>query len=333
MKFGSLEAINLLWVVGLIVLFYLWCWGKRTALKERFIDKELLSEMGASIDIKKQKLKNILIIFALFMFVFALMRPRWGFHWRQIKRKGLDIIVAIDTSKSMLAEDVRPNRLRRSKLAVEDLIKRLKGDRIGLIAFAGEAFLQCPLTVDYNGFILALNDLDVETIPRGGTSISKAIKEAIKGFEGGLKKYKVLILITDGEDHEGDPIQAAKEAKKEGIKIYCIGIGTKEGELIPVTDESGRKVFLKDRAGNVVKSRLDESVLQKIALMTGGSYVRASGAEFGLELIYEKRLSKLERREIESRMKKLYEERFQIPLFLGFVLLMVEFLIPERRSI
>jgi Ca-activated chloride channel family protein len=154
----------------------------------------------------------------------------------------------------------------------------------------------------------------------------------MESYEGGLKKYKVLIIITDGEDHEGDPVRLAELAQKEGIKIFCIGIGTNEGELIPVTDESGNKGFLKDRSGAVVKSRLDETTLQKIALTTGGSYVRASSKEFGLDLIYKEKLSEMEKRELESKMAKQYEERFQIPLLLAFLLLAAEFIISDRKK-
>ncbi|MBN1520954.1 MAG: VWA domain-containing protein, partial [Candidatus Aureabacteria bacterium] len=237
----------------------------------------------------------------------------------------------VDTSKSMLAQDVKPNRLERAKLAIKDFIKHLQGDRIGLIAFSGEAFLQCPLTVDYNGFLLSLDSLSVNSITRGGTSISQAIKEAIKSYEGGFKKYKVLIMITDGEDHEGAPLKAAEDAKKEGIKIFCIGIGTPEGELISVEDEKGNKTFLKDSQGNVVKTRLDETTLQKIALATGGSYVRSGATEFGLDMIYDKKLSKMEKRELESKLAKQFEDRFQIPLALAFLLLAGELFINERK--
>jgi len=260
------------------------------------------------------------------------MRPQWGFQWKEVKRKGLDILVAVDTSKSMLAEDVKPNRLERSKLALKDLVKKLRGDRIGLIAFSGRAFLQCPLTVDYSGFILSLNDISVGTIPRGGTSISHAINKAIESYEGEQKKYKVLIIITDGENHEGDPFRVAELAKKEGIKIFCIGIGSKEGELIPLIDTRGRTVFLKDESGNVVKTRLDEGVLEEIAIATGGSYVRSTSREFGLDLIYREKLAKMEKRDIESKMKRQYEERFQIPLGFAFLLLLIESLIGDRKK-
>jgi Ca-activated chloride channel family protein len=191
----------------------------------------------------------------------------------------LDILIVIDTSKSMLTTDVKPNRLERTKLAVKDLVKKLNGDRIGLLAFAGDAFLICPLTVDYGGFLMSLDDINVGTIPRGGTAIGKALENAIKGFDNTPSQYKAIIVLTDGENLEGDPIHWAKEAKQKGIKVFCVGIGTQDGELIQIENDKGEKEFLKDSSGNFVKSRLDESLLQQIALETGGAYVQASGIE------------------------------------------------------
>jgi Ca-activated chloride channel family protein len=333
MRFAAIQTAYLFWLIIALIGFFFWVNARRSKALEAFADKNLLATLLTSFDIRKHRLKQVLFIVALSLGVFALMRPQWGFKWQEIKRRGLDILVAVDVSKSMLAEDIKPNRLERTKLALADFIKHLKGDRIGLIAFSGSAFVQCPLTVDYSGFLLCAEALDINTIPKGGTSISSAIQQAIESYEGGLKKYKVLIIITDGEDHQGDPVKLAELAQKQGIKIFCIGIGTNEGELIPVTDEGGNKAFLKDRSGAVVKSRLDEITLQKISLTTGGSYVRASAKEFGLGLIYKEKLSEMEKRELETKMAKQYEERFQIPLAIAFLLLTVEFLLSDRRKL
>jgi len=333
MRFGNIHLAYLLWFIVVIVLFYLWSLRRKTKAMGEFAQEDLMQELTQGLSRRRQRLKLFLIVGGLSLLLFSLVRPQWGFHWQEIKRRGLDIIVAIDTSNSMLAEDVRPNRLERSKLAVKDLIRELKGDRIGLIAFSGEAFLVCPLTIDYNGFVLSLDSIDAGAIPTGGTSISSAIEEARRGYQGTEKKYKVLIIITDGEDHIGDAVKIAKEASRQGIKIFCIGIGTKGGELIPVSDQKGQRGFLKDSKGNFVKSRLSEDVLKKIALNTGGSYIRATGAEFGLDLIYEQKLSKMEKRELEGKMEKRYEERFQIPLSVAFLLLILEPFISERKAI
>lgn len=333
MRFADTSMVYILfWALIALSFFFAWVMVRRRSGAEQFVRRDLIDKL-ATFDPKRYKIKIVFVILAFSFAFLALMRPQWGFHWQEVKRVGLDILIAIDTSKSMLAQDVKPNRLERSKLAVKDLIRKLEGDRIGLIAFSGNAFLQCPLTVDYGGFTLMLDDLDVDTIPKGGTSISSAIKEAIKSYKGGIKKYKVLVIITDGEDHDGGVVDIAREAEKEGIKVFCIGIGTKDGELIPVTASNGKKVFLKDREGNVIKTRLNERSLQEIALITGGSYVHASGAEFGLDLIYEEKLSKMEKRELEIKMRKSYKERFQIPLTLCLILFIAELFISERRLI
>ncbi len=332
MRFAQSYYSFAFWIVPAAILFFIWAARSRRRAMRRFAEEKLLDEIAASVNFKRQTMKSAAIIAALILIVAALMRPQWGFQWQEVKRKGLDILIAIDVSKSMLAADVKPNRLERSKLAVKDLIKKLEGDRVGLIAFSGTAFLQCPLTVDYGGFLLALDDLGIDTIPRGSTSISSAIKLAMKSYEGGQKKYKVLVLVTDGEDHEGNSPAVSQTARREGIKIFAIGIGTAGGELIQLRDKSGRKTFLKDRQGNLVKSRLNEEVLREIAVTTGGAYVRSSGAEFGLDYIYEEKLKDMERREIKAQMNKFYHERFQIPLALALLLLMVEPLISDKKK-
>lgn len=324
MRYANIEAINLLWILLGLTVFLFWVSVKRKEQLCSFAVSEVASQIFQTKNNKIKILKLTLRILVLFFLVFALTRPQWGFHWQQISRKGVDIFIAVDVSKSMLAEDIKPNRLERTKLAIKDIVTKLEGDRVGLIAFAGSAFIQCPLTVDYSGFLLGLESLNTDLIPRGGTSIGRAIDAALEGFKGGLKKYSVLIMITDGENHEGSPSKKIEELKKQGIKVYTIGIGTEEGELIPVVDENGSKRFLKDRQGNVVKTRLDDKLLKELALKTGGSYVHASPLNFGLELLYDKKISQLEEREIESKQAKRYEDRFQIFLLLAFVLLSVE---------
>jgi Ca-activated chloride channel family protein len=274
-----------------------------------------------------------MLVLAVSLMLFSLARPQWGFEWQEVKRSGIDVLIAIDVSKSMLATDVKPNRLERSKFAVKDMVKKLSGDRIGLVAFAGTAFLQCPMTIDYNGFLLALDDLNTDTIPRPGTSMTGAIRQALEAFKGPDKKYKTLVIITDGEDFEGDALKAAAQAAAEGMKIYCVGVGTSEGELIPAGYEGGGRTYLADKSGNIVKTRLNEELLKKIAISTGGSYVRATQRDFGLGLLYDKSISQIEKRDIESKMKRRYEERYQIFLAAALALLFLEGLISERRRV
>lgn len=331
MRFGTQYYLYLIPVAVCAVAFVIWAERSRRLARQRFAQKDLLKDLLDQFDPRLHRVKAVLFTTALVAALFALSRPQWGFQWQEVRRRGLDILIAVDTSKSMLATDVKPNRLERTKLALRDMAAKLKGDRVGLIAFAGSAFLECPLTVDYNGFMLALEDLSVDTIPRGGTSISNAIDEAVKGFAGGAKKHKILVIITDGEDHEGDPVQAAQRAKKEGVIIYGIGIGTQEGDLVFVETEAGKKEYLKDSSGNAVKSRLNEDILQKICLETGGTYVRATATEFGLELLYNEKFSKFEKSELESKMSKLYVERFQAPLAIALLLLILDLFISDRR--
>jgi Ca-activated chloride channel homolog len=332
MHYGDPHYISVCIFLGILLfLFYLWVLKRRETLMERFAEKSMFGGIAPTFSPTRKIWKIALTGTAFLLCVAALSRPQWGFEWQEIKRTGLDILIAIDVSKSMLARDVKPNRLERSKFAVKDLVRKLNGDRIGLIAFAGTAFLQCPLTIDYNGFLLALDDINTDTIPRPGTSISGAIREAVSTLKGPEKKFKALVLITDGEELEGDALSAANEAAQAGIRIYCVGVGTSEGDLIPFTDEHGERAYLADKQGQAVKSRLNEDLLKRIAVATGGSYVHATQSDFGLALLYDKSISKLEKYDIEAKKKKHYQERYQIFLAIAIVFLLMESLISERR--
>ncbi|MBU0682736.1 MAG: VWA domain-containing protein [Candidatus Omnitrophota bacterium] len=331
MKFGAPYVFILLWLIPGIIVFYIIRERNKEKVMRLFADKEPLAEISKSYNPQRTKIKKTIIVMALFFLIIALARPQWGFQWQEVKRKGVDILIALDTSKSMLAEDVLPNRLLRAKLAIKDLVKKIRGDRIGLIVFSGTAFLQCPLTIDYDGFLLALDDVDVQTIPVGGTSLSQAIYAAISAYESEKKDDKVLIIITDGEDLEGGIDKAVETAKAKDIKIFCVGIGSQKGELVPVKDSSGKINFLKDSEGNIVKTKLMENILQNMAIRTGGMYVRAGRTEFGLDLIYEEKLSKMDKQEFKSKMEKRFYERFQLPLVFAILLLLVEPMISERK--
>src|SRR5882762_8438276 len=204
----------------------------------RFASASLLAQLTASVSVKRRRFKRALVILGVACLSVALARPLAGFRWQETNRKGLDLLFAVDTSKSMLAQDVKPDRLRRAKMAVEDLLEKLDGDRAGLIAFAGNAFLQCPLTLDYDAFRQSLEALDTTIIPRGGTDIAAAIHEAEAAFEGKGNNEHIVVLLTDGEDLEGSALQAARAAAKKGLKIFTVGVGTSHGELIPLSDEN-----------------------------------------------------------------------------------------------
>ncbi len=332
MRFGYPALAVFLWLVPALVVFLHFSLSARRRALKKFASEPILAEISSSSGDGRIKLRGAVLTAALALMILGLMRPQWGFQWQEVKKMGLDIVVALDVSNSMLAEDIKPNRIERSKMAIKDLVRKLKGDRIGLIAFSGTAFLQCPLTLDYNGFMLALDDVDVVSIPIGGTSISNAIRKAIETFEGTAGDEKILIVVSDGEDHEGGIDAVIAQAKAKKVRIFCLGIGSPEGELIPIPGDKGKKGFLKDAEGNVVRTRLNESMLERISMETGGMYVRATGAQFGLDLIYQEELSKLQKHEFKSEKEKRYTERFQFPLAAALALLAIEPFIGDRKK-
>jgi Ca-activated chloride channel family protein len=330
MQFGNLHYLLLLWLVPALVFFYLYAGMRRQRRILIFCGPELYERLSSSLLRGRRRLKALLMVLAVALFVAALARPQWGYHFEDIKRVGVDIIVAVDVSRSMLAEDISPSRLERARRKLQDFTGMLDGDRIGLVAFAGSSFLQCPLTLDYGAFSMFLEYLSPDMIPVPGTDMAAAIRTAIRAFNRRERTSKALILITDGEDHAGDVLQAAEEARREGIRIFAIGIGTPDGTPVPAIDGTGG--FMKDRSGSLVLSRLDEKALQKIALETGGAYVRSVTGDLDLETIYHGSIKKdVEQKELSSARRKRWEERFQWFAALGLVLLVLEFFIRENR--
>jgi Ca-activated chloride channel family protein len=313
-----------------LVAFFWWAWRERQRLMTQFIQARLLPGLVSGLSPTRQKMRFALLIASVTLAIIALARPQWGFTWEESKQKGLDIVVAIDTSKSMLAEDIAPNRLTRAKLAALDLMQQAKSDRLGLVAFAGGAFLQCPLTIDDNAFRQSVEALDVNIIPQGGTAIAEAIHTALTAFKEG-NNFKVLVLFTDGEDNDEGALPAAEAAAKAGMKIFTIGIGTAEGELLRVKDAKGRTDYIRDEQGNVVKSHLNEDLLQKIAGATeGGFYLPLRGAKT-IDTLYEKGLAPLPKTEGQEKLVKRYRERYHWPLAAAIGLLLVEMLMSERK--
>ena len=259
-------------------------------------------------------LKYALLLAALSFALLALAQPRWGYTYDEKKRKGLDLIFAVDTSRSMLSNDVQPNRLERVKLATQDLVNDLQGDRVGLIAFAGRAFLQAPLTIDYGAAIDSINDLDTNTIPEGGTNISEAINLAVKTYGKSAVGNRALVIFTDGEELSGDAAKAAKEAADNGVRLFTIGVGTPEGSLIPISGEDGGTAFVKDPKGQVVKSKLDEKRLREMAEATGGFYLHLENGPRTMKQLIEQGLSKMQAGEIDARLSRRPIERYEWPL-------------------
>ncbi len=321
-------ALVALAIVPVLVLVLVWARRRRQAALATFAAAELLPALVPDLDPRRRTLRAAAHVAAVLLLVVAIAGPLWGFRWEEVHREGVDLVVAIDTSRSMLATDVKPTRLARAKLAVHDLLTQLHGDRVALIAFAGSAFVQCPLTLDYGAVGQSLDAIDVGIIPKGGTALAEAIDAGLEALEGREGKHQAIILITDGEDHAGKVKEAAARAGERGVKIFTIGLGTSEGELIPL--EGGG--FVKDRAGQVVKSRLDQETLQQIAVDTGGVYLHATGAALALTDLYRDYIGTMEKRELASTLERRFEQRFQVPLALALVLLVVEALIGERRA-
>jgi len=325
-----------LWlIVGLfscigLVLFFRYMKMKRLAALENFVAHQLIGRLTRNISTNRRRNKNLLILLAVFLCFAALARPQYGFHWVDVKRKGIDLLFALDTSKSMLAEDIKPNRLKRAHLAILDFVRQLDGDRVGLLPFAGSSYLMCPLTLDYDAFEQSLAAVSTDIIPHGGTNIATVIDNALEVLNN-TANHKILIIVTDGENLQGDAVKAAETAAAKGLTIYTVGVGTSRGELIPLAG-SGGQGFVKDRSGNFVTSRLDETTLTAIAEKSGGLYAPLGAAGEGLETIYQQKLALIPKEELAERRHKIPIERFEWPLALAAVMLMVEMLVGERKG-
>src|SRR5713101_5558625 len=331
------EHPQLLWLlipaIPALTAFFWWVWRIKRRLISQFVQSRLLANLTVGVSTTRQKVRMGLLVASVAFVLVALARPQWGFDLEEAKQRGLDVIVAIDTSRSMLAEDVAPNRLARAKLAALDLKKLARTDRVGLVAFAGSAFLQCPLSFDDEAFRQSVNALDVNIIPQGGTAIAEAIETARAAFKEKSDNHKVLVLFTDGEDHDGQAVETARGAAKDGLCIFTVGVGTPNGELLRVTDARGRSDYIKDEQGNVVKSHLNEQLLQEIAqATTGGFYLRLSGANT-IDQLYEKGLAPLPKSEGTVKRIQRWHERYQWVLGLAIVLLLVEMFLPERKVV
>lgn len=340
MNLGNDKALWFLFAVPAILLpVYIWCfWQKARALRV-LASSEMLKKINNSVSFRKQILKALLLLAAFVSVVGALTEPKWNPQAQKIKRHGRDICILLDTSRSMLAEDIKPSRLERSKIAIADLLETLAGDRVAIVTFAGNSTVKCPLTQDYAFVRMAMSDISTESTSRGGTVIGDAIRKATQEvFDQKSRQYKDIILITDGEEHEGHesfPVQAAEKAGAEGIRIIAIGLGNEnEGSRIPVTGPNGEKTFLKYQ-GEEVWSRLGGDLLRRIVYATDGGKFLSVGPGTTLDLgqIYETLIASAEKRELESTTMFRYDEKFQIFVALGLLFLICEAFISERRKI
>jgi len=333
MHIAEAQYAHLFWLIPGLALFFWWASNQRKKALNCGAEQHLVGKLIHEISRGKQALKVVLFVFFLFFALLALIRPQWGTKLETVNRTGVDIMVALDTSLSMETQDVAPNRLEKAKYEIKALIDILRGDRVGLVVFAGTSIVNCPLTIDQNAVKLFLDVVDSQVIPEPGTNIGEAIRLTVQSFTSQEHRNKVLVLVTDGENLEGDPMGAAEDAKKKGVVIFSIGVGTGAGEPIPLRDEKGNvTAYKKDENGKVVVSRLDESMLEKISSLTGGKYYRATTGEEELQNIYGA-VSQMEKTEFQSKMYLTYVDRFQIPLGIALFLIILETIISDQAAV
>lgn len=331
MNFGAPYWFWALLAMPLLALLFARAERRAAVRLREFVSERLLPNLARTVDWRRRKLRFALVLFGFALAVTALAKPQWGYTYEDVKRKGLDLIFAVDTSRSMLSNDVPPSRLQRVKLATQDLLHELQGDRVGLIAFAGRAFLQAPLTIDYGAAVESINDLDTNTIPQGGSNISAAIDLAVQTFGKSAIGNRALIIFTDGEELSGDAMKTAKAAVDGGVRIFTVGVGTPEGSLIPISGEGGGTSFVKDSNGQVVKSKLDEKRLKEIADTTSGFYIHLEDGPRTMKRLFDEGLAKMQAGDIDDRMSRRPIERYQWPLGAALLALTASFLIRERK--
>lgn len=330
----QLENTYFLYAFGLIPVFIVMAWlvnrWRKKALTS-FGDISVIQQLFPDVSKTKRICKFILFVFAFVFLIIGIINPQVGTKLEEVKRKGADLMICLDVSNSMKAEDLQPNRLEKSKQALSKLIDKLEGDRIGIIVFGGEAYVQLPITTDYSAAKLFLESISTDLIPTQGTDIGKAINMALTSFGKDEGKNKAIVIITDGENHDQDAIYAAETAVEKGITIHTIGMGSANGAPIPIYKGSVLEGYRKDKDGNTIVTKLNESMLQELASTGNGVYVRATNSDTGLNNILDA-IDKLEKKQFDSKMYSDYEDRFQWFIAAAFLLLLIETLLTERKS-
>lgn len=330
MRFAEPDFLWCLFTLPLFALLFVYAYHRRKKLAARFVSLSMLPKLSTSVSPWRRLTKILLLLLALAFLFVALARPQWGHKMEHIERRGLDLVLLQDISLSMLAEDIKPNRLVRSRHEIAAFLESLSGDRVGLVAFSGEAQVMVPLTLDYGTVQMMLQELNPGWL-MPGTNLEAAIRKGMLLFKnsGGAGKYSVMILMSDGEELEAEAVNAAKEAAELGIRIYTVGIGSREGVPIPVKTKSGEVAYKKDVQGNIVTTRLEEGTLQEIANVTGGLYFYANPSEFQLQKVLTE-IASLEKKEQATDRLENYQDRYQIFLGLAALLFLVEALVSER---
>jgi Ca-activated chloride channel family protein len=329
-RFANPEFLYLLLLLPVMVALFIYNEFRKRSSIRKLGDTSLVEKLMPEISKSRPVVKFLILSVCLASGILLLARPQFGSKIEEVKKQGVEVIIALDVSNSMLAEDIQPNRLTRAKQAISRLVDGLDNDRIGLIVFAGDAYTQIPITTDYVSAKMFLSTISPEMVAKQGTAIGSAIRLGMKSFSPGEGKSKAIIIISDGENHEDDPVAAAEEASKAGIVIHTIGIGSTEGVPIPI-NSSIKRDYLKDEKGNIVITKLDDDILKRIAENGSGIYVRANNSNFGLEEVYSA-IRKMKKQELDSKVFTEYNEQFQIFAFISLVLLIAEFIVMERRN-
>lgn len=332
LRYENSEWLLLLIVVPIIIALFILAIRWRKKAIDKFGESHMVFKLMPMASFRKLRLKLFLFCLSIIFIIIGLANPQIGSKMEEVKREGIDLMIAIDLSNSMLAEDLQPNRLMRAKQSISRLIDRLDGDRIGLVVFAGDAYVQLPITTDYSAAKLFLSTINTNIVPTQGTAIGKAIELSINSFDVSNDQNKAIIIITDGENHEDDAIQKAKEAEDMGIFVHTIGMGSAEGGPIPIKNRYGNITsYQKDKSGNTVITKLNEEMLKEIATNGGGSYIRANSTQSSLDALF-KEINKMEKKEIGSKVFTDYKDRFQWFLGIALLLLIIESLLRNTKN-
>jgi Ca-activated chloride channel homolog len=330
-RFAHSGYLYALIILPVLIGVFWWAMRMRNRALARFGNPEILRKLTPHESRYKRTVKFFILVAAVGFLILGLANPQIGTKMEEVKREGVDVIIALDVSNSMKAEDIKPNRLESSKQEISRLLDKLQNDRIGLIVFAGDSYLHLPLTMDYSAARLILSTIDVDVVPIPGTAIGSAIKLAMKSFAAGEKKHKVIIIISDGENHEDDAITAAKDANGEGVIVHTIGMGSADGVPIPLYQGSTQVGFMKDQDGSAIVTKLDEQTMRQVAEAGGGIYIRASNQQDELETVF-KQIQSMEKKEFGAKIFTEYEDRFQYFLAVALFLLILDYFISERKN-
>ena len=332
LKYEHIEFLYLLVFIPVLLLLFVLAMRWRKKALNNFGEHRLVKKLMPMASTFKVKLKFSVFLLAITSIIIGLANPQIGSKMEEVKREGVDLMIAVDLSNSMLSEDLQPNRLQRAKQAISRLIDRLEGDRIGLVVFAGDAYVQLPITTDYSAAKLFLSTINTNIISNQGTAIGKAIELSLNSFDFENTQSKAIIIITDGENHEDDAIEMADAAAEKSVFVHTIGMGSIEGGPIPIKNRNGQlKGYRKDKQGNTVITKLNEGMLQEIAQAGGGSYIRANNTQSGLNALFEE-INKMEKKEIGSKIFTDYKDRFQIFIGFAILLLLLDLFILQRKN-